>query len=188
MRSVTATTLLATLLMCCAATSHAREPVWLSSVSASLGQSDDSDESRVYRIGMQKDWRHSWFNQGAWYLGGYWDTEIGMMKPENGTRNKVYDFGLTPVFRFQRDAHLSSGVIPFAEAGIGAHLLSDTHLGDRSLSTAFQFGSLIGLGVGFGERGQYELSYRYTHISNADLKQPNDGVDLHLLKLGYNFN
>jgi lipid A 3-O-deacylase len=111
-----------------------------------------------------------------------------VLKPENGKRNKVYDLSVTPVFRFQRDAHLSSGVTPFAEAGIGIHLLNDTHIGDRSLSSPVQFGALIGMGLGFGERGQYELSYRFTHISNADLKQPNDGVDLHLLKLGYNFN
>jgi opacity protein-like surface antigen len=110
------------------------------------------------------------------------------MHSNKGTDDDVYGLSLTPVLRYQRDARLSSGITPFAETGIGAHLLSDTRLGNINLSTAFQFGMLVGLGVGFGERGQYELSYRFTHLANADIKQPNDGLDLHLLKLGYNFN
>ena len=95
---------------------------------------------------------------------------------------------MTPVLRLQRDANLSSGVTPYAEAGIGTHLFSNTKLGNRDFSTAFQFGSIVGVGVGFGERGQYELSYRFQHLSNADIKKPNDAHDLHLLRLGYNFD
>jgi hypothetical protein len=79
-------------------------------------------------------------------------------------------------------------VTPFAEAGFGVHLLTDTRVGTNHLTTAFQFGTLLGLGVGFGERGQYEITYQYTNLTNADLKKPNDGLDAHLLKLGYNFN
>jgi hypothetical protein len=87
----------------------------------------------------------------------------------------------------QRDASLSSGVSPFAEAGIGAHLLTDTRLGDRAFSTALQLGSVLGLGLGFGDNGQYEVSYRYQRLSNLGIKNPNDGMDLHLLRFGYNF-
>jgi opacity protein-like surface antigen len=87
----------------------------------------------------------------------------------------------------QRDASLSSGVSPYAEAGIGPHLLSETSLGYKQYSTAFQFGSLIGFGLGFGDKGQYELSYRFQHISNNDIKTPNNGINLHILRLGYSF-
>jgi hypothetical protein len=87
----------------------------------------------------------------------------------------------------QRDATLSSGVSPFAEAGIGAHLLTATRLGERTFSTALQLGSVLGLGVGFGGNGQYELSYRYQRLSNIGIKQPNDGLDLHMLRIGYLF-
>ena len=100
----------------------------------------------------------------------------------------MLDLSLTGVFRFQRDADLSSGLTPFAEAGIGPHLISDTRLGKRDLTTAFQLGSVVGFGVGFGERGQYELSYRFQRISNGDIKKPNDMLDLHLLRLGYSFD
>lgn len=163
------------------------ERPWISSAAFAFGESDDSDSSDVLRIDLHKKWRHSWFDGGAWYLGGYWDTSLTRMKADIGATRAVYDLGLTPVFRYQRDASLSSGVTPFAEAGFGVHLLSDTRVGTNRLSTAFQFGTLLGLGIGFGERGQYELTYQYTNLSNGDLKKPNDGLDAHLLKLGYNF-
>ncbi|MGB5474901.1 MAG: acyloxyacyl hydrolase [Gammaproteobacteria bacterium] len=159
----------------------------INAAAIAFGESDDSDESDVYRVSFQKKWRHSWFDGGAWFLGGYWDTGLTRIKADSGHTDTVYDINLTPVFRYQRDAGLSSGVTPFAEAGFGLHLLTDTHVGNNKLSTAFQFGSLIGVGVGFGEHGQYELTYQYTNLTNADIKKPNDGFDAHLFKLGYNF-
>lgn len=161
---------------------------WISSAAFAFGESEDADSSDILRVGFQKKWRHNWFTGGAWYLGGYWDTGLTRIKADTGHTSAVYDLNLTPVFRYQRDASLSSGVTPFAEAGIGVHLLSGTHVGTSSLSTVFQFGSLLGLGVGFGERGQYELTYQYSYLSNANIKQPNDGLEAHLLKLGYNFH
>ena len=160
---------------------------WIDAVSITHGEDNESDGTDLFRIGMQKHWKRNWFTGGAWYLGGYWDTELAIIDPGTRGGTDIYGISLTPVFRYQRDTRLSSGITPFAEAGLGAHLLSDTHIGNNDMSTAFQVGSLLGLGVGFGERGQYELSYRFTHISNADIRQPNDGLDLHLVKLGYNF-
>lgn len=160
---------------------------WIDALSFTYGQDEDSSDIEAYRVGLQNRWERTWFNGGAWYLGGYWDAELAWIDSDNNDEGntELWDLSLTPVLRYQRDAELSSGVTPFAEAGIGAHLLSDTRLGDQKLSTAFQFGSMVGFGLGFGERGQYELSYRFQHISNADIKKPNDGLNLHLLRLGY---
>jgi hypothetical protein len=105
----------------------------------------------------------------------------------NSDNSDLVDISLTPVFRYQRDANLSSGVTPYMEAGTGPHLISNTRLGFQKYSTAFQFGTLLGFGLGFGENGQYEVAYRFQHISNADIKKPNDGINLHLLRLGYSF-
>lgn len=163
---------------------------YFDSLSLTLGTDEDSLDSDVYRLGLQKKWRSTWFNSGAWYVGGYWDTELAYISADDASGDEnddLFDLSLTPVFRLQRDTALSSGVSPFAEAGIGTHLLSETRLADQKFSTLFQFGSLIGLGVGFGKHGQYELSYRFQHISNADIKTPNDGLNLHLLRLGYAF-
>jgi len=163
---------------------------WVDAVSLTLGTDEDSLEADIYRLGLQKRWGRTWFNGGAWNVGGYWDAELAYLKADNavpGENDDLYDLSLTPVFRLQRDTALSSGVSPFADAGIGAHLLSETSLADKDYSTAFQFGSLIGFGLGFGKHGQYELGYRFQHISNVGIKKPNDGLNLHLLRFGYSF-
>ena len=157
--------------------------------SITYGQDEDSNDTDVYRVGLQNRWEHTWFKGGAWYLGGYWDAELSYMESERKRKdaNDVVSISLTPVFRYQRDANLSNGVRPYAEAGIGPQLLSNTRLGFQSYSTALQFGSLLGVGLGFGSNGQYEIAYRFQHISNADIKKPNDGMNLHLLRVGYAF-
>lgn len=162
---------------------------WVDAVSLTLGTDEDSIDADIYRLGLQNRWQRTWFNGGAWNVGGYWDAEIAYIEAdaEPDENDDLYDISMTPVFRMQRDTALSSGVSPFAEAGIGAHLLSETHLASHNFSTAFQFGSLLGLGLGFGKHGQYELAYRFQHISNADIKSPNDGLSLHMLRLGYVF-
>ena len=166
----------------------AGERPWINALALTLGESNDSDESDVLRVSFQKRWHHSWFTSGAWFLGGYWDNALTRMKADTGHTGAVYDLSVTPVFRYQRDAGLSSGLTPFAEAGFGLHLLTDTHIGSNNLSTALQFGSLLGLGLGFGDRGQYELTYQYTSLTNGDISKPNDGFNAHMLKLGYNFD
>jgi lipid A 3-O-deacylase len=188
MKTVQQLLAIALLLLCQALSVNAGERRWIDAVSISLGEGENSDGTDVYRIGFQNRWERSWFTGGAWYLGGYWDSELTILEADRGYTDEVLGVSVTPVLRYQRDARLSSGVTPFAEAGMGAHLLSDTHVGSNSLSTAFQFAPVFGVGVGFGGRGQYELSYRYTNYTNGGIKKPNDGVELHLLKLGYILN
>ncbi|MEZ5541131.1 MAG: acyloxyacyl hydrolase [Pseudomonadota bacterium] len=180
--------LIISLLLSLPLSASASDNAWISSAAFAFGESDETVAHDIQRISFQKKWRHSWFDGGAWFLGGYWDTGLSRIKADTGHTGSVYALSLTPVFRYQRDATLSSGVTPFAEAGFGVHLLNGTHIGNDSLSTAVQFGPLLGVGIGFGERGQYELTYQYTSLGNGDIKKPNDGLDAHMLKLGYNFN
>ena len=176
-------------LLLCTAVAGANSSNWIDAISLTYGQDEDSNEIDIYRIGLQNNWERTWFNGGAWYVGGYWDAELAQLESDHrpSKNSDLFNLSLTPVFRLQRDTSLSSGVSPYAEAGIGAHLISDTRLGHKQYSTAFQFGSLIGAGLGFGDRGQYQLGYRFQHISNADIKKPNDGINLHLLRLAYAF-
>ena len=182
--------LLPILAVICSSAATAAGNNWIDAISLSYGQEGGRNNTEMYRVGLQNKWERTWLNDGAWYVGGYWDTELAYLKADHisGQNSEIFDLGLTPVFRMQRDASLSSGVSPYAEAGIGPHLLSETSLGFKQYSTAFQFGSLIGFGLGFGDKGQYELSYRFQHISNADIKTPNNGINLHILRLGYSFD
>lgn len=158
---------------------------WVDSATLTLGDDDNSDNIDVLRIGLQNRWERSWLTDGAWYLSGYWDAELAFMDADTAVDDRLVDLSLTPVLRLQRDPDLSSGVTPFAEAGVGAHLLSDTRLGNRDLGRTLQFGTHVGFGLGFGERGQYEVGYRYQHLGNSGGSN-GEGLDLHLLRLGYN--
>lgn len=183
------TRLLLTLALICTSGAQAAGNNWIDAMSLTYGEDNDNNETRVYRLGLQNKWERSWLHGGAWYVGGYWDAELAYMESDHeySENDELFDLGLTPVFRMQRDAELSSGVSPYAEVGVGPHLISETRLGNQQYSTAFQIGGMLGFGLGFGEKGQYELSYRYQHISNGDINTPNNGMNLHLLRLGYSF-
>ena len=183
------TRLLLTLALICTGGAQAAGNNWIDAISLSFGEDNDNNETKVYRLGLQNKWERSWLHGGAWYVGGYWDAELSYMESDHkkSKNDELFAIGLTPVFRMQRDAELSSGMSPYAEIGIGPHLLSETRLGNQQYSTAFQIGSMLGFGLGFGDKGQYELSYRFQHLSNGDIKTPNQGMNLHLLRLGYSF-
>jgi hypothetical protein len=55
------------------------------------------------------------------------------------------------------------------------------------LGTAFQFADMAGVGMQFGSHQQYQAGYRFQHISNGGIKEPNPGINFHQLYLQYNF-
>jgi len=158
-------------------------------MSFEYGDSDSSNSDvKLYRVGLQWKWPQRWLNTGNWHLGGYWDASLGYWdnKSAAATHNSIVDIGLTPVFRFQQND--PSGFSPYVEAGIGVHYLSHTSVSpQRQFSTRFQFGDHVGLGLRFGGKGQYDLGYRYQHLSNASIKRPNNGINFHQVRLQYNF-
>ena len=120
--------------------------------------------------------------EGVTYLEfsiSYWDGENGRTNTDS-----LVDFGLTPVFRFQKKV---SGFIPFAEIGLGAHLHTEDGIGDENFDIPFAFGSHFGLGFRFGPESNYELVYRFQHLSNASLGDDNPGINFHGVLLGFHF-
>jgi lipid A 3-O-deacylase len=135
---------------------------------------------------LQWDWNRQWFRGSDWHLGGYWDLSLaqwhrGSVAP--GQNRDITELGFTPVFRIQPNSLQG----PYAEAGIGAHLLSHVSIGDKNLSTSFQFGDHLGLGYRFGAKGALDLSYRFQHYSNAGIKRPNPGINFNQVRLQYHF-
>ena len=45
----------------------------------------------------------------------------------------------------------------------------------------------IGFGWTFGDKNRYEIGYRLQHLSNAGLSDPNDGINFHQIRFGYNY-
>jgi len=106
---------------------------------------------------------------------------LGMVRaPSDQPNRDLLHVGVTPFARWWFASN--TGV----ELGVGANVFSGTHLGDKGLSTAFQFGS----SVGFFHRLQgtpWLLGLRLTHYSNADIKQPNPGQNYVQLRASYVF-
>lgn len=142
------------------------------------------DDTQLVRLGIARDWQRAWFTDGDWQVSGYWLAQIGYWNSDRHNRDNdnLWEVGLTPVLRLAPKA--ATGLRPYLEAGIGGHVLSDTRIGQRELSTAWQFGSHVGAGL---HCGPLEIGYRFQHLSNASIKQPNDGIDFHILTAGMRF-
>lgn len=83
----------------------------------------------------------------------------------------AWQLNAVPMFRYW-----PSGVPHcFVEAGIGATLFNRTRVAGDRFSTAFQFGDH--LGVGYQLTPSQRIGLRFSHFSNAAIKQPNPGLN-----------
>ncbi len=121
-------------------------------------------------------WRHFWeANLSYWYL----------YKNTNG-EDGLFELGLTPNLRSEPEQPWSWGR-PYWEAGLGVHLLSKVHIGTRDLGSAFHFGTHVGFGLRFGDKEQWDLAWRFEHLSNGGLKEPNPGINFSMIRFGYHW-
>ena len=101
---------------------------WFDGVIISGGK-DFSSNAHLnnYRASMFKTWDSRWFNEGDWYIGGYYDLSVNHWesKLSNGPdvsakgRDHINAIAFSPVFRVTRKSPWFSTVVPFAEAGVG---------------------------------------------------------------------
>ncbi|MBI3937087.1 MAG: acyloxyacyl hydrolase [Betaproteobacteria bacterium] len=149
-------------------------------------EAGNGDATDMARIGIQWNWKKRWFQGASWHLGGYWDLQLGYWRGHSaaGGNNTITDLGLTPVFRLQQND--LKGL--YAEAAIGFHLLSKTAINaDRKFGSSFQFGDHVGAGYRFGTKGEFDVSYRYQHLSNGGIQQPNQGISFNQIRFQYHF-
>ena len=136
------------------------------------------------KVGMIRQWHQQWLHRSNWHMTGYWETALAYLRSDRPGGNGLADASLTPVFRLRPDA--SGGVQPYLDFAVGVHVLSKDKLDDsHNFGTALQFGQLFGLGVTFGEKSQYDLGYRFQHLSNLGTATPDDGANLHEVRLTY---
>ena len=122
------------------------------------------------RLGAHWDQTARWLPRN---LHLYWELSLGRWDAEP---DAIYDFGLTPVFRYARAERGFYG-----EAAIGLHWLSGTSVHPEAhFSSRFQFGDHIGVGY----RGtRYDVGVRLQHLSNAGLRNPNPGINFFILRI-----
>jgi lipid A 3-O-deacylase len=149
----------------------------------------EGDMVNAYRVGALWDWNKHWMTDGGSQITGFWEATLGRWRGNkpNDNNQTITEISITPVFRIAQNK--DSGILPYLEGGfVGLHLISPTTIySDRKLGCSFQFGNHIGFGVRFGEHRQYDLAYRYQHMSNGDIKKPNQGVNLSQIHFIYHF-
>lgn len=151
---------------------------WVSEVSVAYGRTHDDID--VGRIGIRRDFGR-WLKNPTGWFSLYGEGSLNEWKQGS---DKIYTFGLSPVFIYYFGKP-EYKIRPYIEGGVGGALLSDTEIGGyRQFSTAFQFEDRVGIGI---QVKNVDLCFRYMHYSNAGIKQPNDGIDIFMLALGYRF-
>ena len=146
---------------------------WSESIAFELGYGEDT---RIQSLDLDFDWCRTCRLAAPEHTSLAWEFTAQAMqghRPHEANDN-LFAFGAMPLLRYgwpDRDGRV------FVEDGIGVHLVSRTRLyNERELSTAFQFGELLGIGLRFCRHNACETGIRLQHMSNADIKKPNDSV------------
>lgn len=171
-------------LMAAAAALHA-PLAHAASVALSVGH---GERTNIFAIAAVWDGASPLIERESWRITPHVEFELkdleGLRSGQTGYR-RVVAVGVTPAARIE---WRGEAYRPFAEFGVGINLLSHTELlEDPDFSTAFQFGEFLGAGLRFGARAAWEIGARIQHMSNGDIKLPNDGLTFGSLRLAYHF-
>ena len=123
------------------------------------------------------------YNLWRWCLSTNWhlQSRIGLAAGWLGQRGDNAFIGtLGPILEISRARFPLSLEAGFSPTYIGRYRFSSTDLGVRA-----QFTSHIGLN--WDVTSHWRLGYRFQHMSNAGLKEPNPGFNLHVVSVGYLF-
>ena len=104
---------------------------------------------------------------GPLTLAGHYEFAFGQVAPSP----KNVQLGITPVLEWQLNGLPGS---PMIETGLSGNWLSRTEHTERQISTHFQFGEVLGVAVKIAD---WQIGARYQHLSNGDIKQPNNGYN-----------
>lgn len=66
----------------------------------------------------------------------------------------------------------------FIHVAAGPSIMSSKNLGYQEQGSTFIFNDYIGFGARFGKNDEWEMSYTWRHLSNANLFKPNHGFDV----------
>ena len=133
---------------------------------------------------VQWGWERELLSVGDWFLGGYWEFGFSYWDGDSGRTGtgSLGEVGFAPVFRIEPRTPIV-GVTPYLEGAIGVHFMTETELGDRDFDIAFTFGDHLGAGLRLGPKGEFEVGYRYQHLSNLSIGDSNPGINFHLVRL-----
>lgn len=132
------------------------------------------------------------FYRGAWY----WMIEAGVaftvVDPEQAgqpvDQAPTYLIGLVPLQLEYKFLNPERDWAPFFFLGAGVSW-GDWSESTRELATVFEFILQFGAGLEyFLDNGTaLNFNYRFWHLSNSNIKNPNIGINAHVFSLGYSF-
>lgn len=129
----------------------------------------------------------TWWEIGGWHFAFVAEGHLSYWRytGDRAINSSIWEVGATPIIRFIKSAGY---VRPFAELGAGVRFLSHPTISQNySMSTSFQFADMVGVGAQFGNHQQYQAGFRFQHVSNAGIKDPNPGINFSQLYVQYNF-
>lgn len=147
---------------------------------------DTSHDVQKVEAAFLWDSGFAWGNPQGWLIDLQWEVNVARWHStsSNNPRNP-WELGFSPVARL---AWKRYSWVPFLELSVGVRLMSETRSSDDHVyATAFQFSEYAGLGVAFGKEQQLAVGYRYQHISNAGIKEPNPGTGFSTVYVRYRF-
>jgi len=146
-----------------------------------INYGESKNDTDIYRLTLQKNFDSRWFESDLGYLSGYYELSANYWRAKN--RDTNIGVALSPVFAYYFNLN-NTTIKPYLEAGIGASLFSKTRIDNKNISSAYQFEDRAGLGI---LTKDWNIETRYMHYSNANIKEPNDGMDIFILSLGKRF-
>ena len=121
-------------------------------------------------------WQYRW--QSGWHLSTGLEGSVALLHATTGQNATLLSIG--PL------VSLSRGTSPWSlEIGVEPTYLSRYEFSGSSLGGHIQFVSHIALRYRFSRH--LALAYRFQHMSDAGIKEPNPGVNLHVLELSYHY-
>lgn len=147
---------------------------------------DPGHNINKYEVGVNWDSGFNWGNPQGWLFKLQWEAELAEWNTLSGTNHhNVTEFGFSPIWRLEKRG---GAWVPFLEASVGVRMMSSKYTSEEHRSgSLFQFSDMLGLGVAFGPRTAYEAGFRYQHVSNAGIKQPNPGSGFYTGYVRYRF-
>lgn len=146
-------------------------------------QEGQDSELRMWQIGAER--RECALTQAAGFSldvspvasVGFWQADS-----DSTYAHHAFDFAYVPMLHWR---------LPVAdhtrldfEFGIGPMYLSEHDIGNRQKSTDFQFSDHFGVGIGSSD-GKWRIGFAFRHVSNLDIKDPNNAVDFKGVVLSY---
>jgi hypothetical protein len=83
---------------------------------------------------------------------------------------------LMPAYRYHFPKY--KNIQFFIHLAAGPSVMSSKNLGYQEQGSTFIFNDYFGFGARFGKNDEWELSYTWRHLSNANLFKPNPGFDV----------